>query len=219
VGKYISLFTYVVVVNAFNLIDGVDGLASGIGLIASSAFGAWFALAGDSVMACLAFALAGSLLAFLIFNFSPAKIFLGDSGSLTIGLIICVLAIKLISFDVSSIQNMFILRISKPIFAMSVLVYPLVDTLRIFIYRAAHGMSPFSADRNHLHHRLLDIGCSHRKTSIVLYLVNIFIIALSISLTYLNPTYTFLILGGTTAFLTLLPYIIKKQIKRHAKGG
>lgn len=216
---FLSLFTYVVVVNAFNLIDGVDGLASGIGLIASSAFGAWFALAGDSVMACLAFALAGSLLAFLIFNFSPAKIFLGDSGSLTIGLIICVLAIKLISYDVSSIQNMFILRISKPIFAMSVLVYPLVDTLRIFIYRAAHGMSPFSADRNHLHHRLLDIGCSHRKTSIVLYLVNIFIIALSISLTYLNPTYTFLILGGTTAFLTLLPYIIKKQIKRHAKGG
>lgn len=215
---FLSLFTYVVVVNAFNLIDGVDGLASGIGFIASAAFGAWFALAGDSVMACLAFSLAGSLLAFLIFNFSPAKIFLGDSGSLTIGLIICVLAIKLISFDVSNIQNPFILRISKPIFAMAVLVYPLMDTLRIFIYRAVRGLSPFSADRNHLHHRLMDIGCSHKKTAIVLYLVNIFIIALALSLTYINPNYAFIIVGATTLFFTLIPYLIKKQKNRQTKN-
>src|SRR4051812_19770970 len=82
---FLSLFTYIVVVNAFNLIDGIDGLASGVGFIAATSFGTWFALAGDPVMAGLAFALSGSLLAFLIFNFSPAKIFMGDSGSLTIG--------------------------------------------------------------------------------------------------------------------------------------
>ncbi len=214
---FLSFFTYVVVVNAFNLIDGVDGLASGIGFIAASAFGAWFALAGDSVMACLAFALSGSLLAFLIFNFSPAKIFLGDSGSLTIGLIICVLAIKLISFDVSTIQNQFILRISRPIFAMAVLVYPLMDTLRIFIYRAVRGLSPFSADRNHLHHRLMDIGFSHKKTAITLYVVNIFIIGLSLSLTYINPNFAFVIVGAATLLLVLLPYLIKKQKNRHHK--
>ncbi len=216
---FLSLFTYIVVVNAFNLIDGVDGLASGIGFITSSAFGVWFAFAGDSVMACLAFSLAGSLLAFLIFNFSPAKIFLGDSGSLTIGLIICVLAIKMVSYDVSLIQNQFILKISKPIFAMSVLVYPLIDTLRIFIYRSVRGLSPFSADRNHLHHRLMDIGFGHRKTAIVLYIVNIFIIGLSLSLTYINPNYTFMIVGGTTLFLALLPYIINKQKSRQRKNA
>ncbi len=214
---FLSLFTYVVVVNAFNLIDGVDGLASGIGFIASSAFGAWFAFAGDAVMACLAFALAGSLFAFLIFNFAPAKIFLGDSGSLTIGLIICVLAIKLISYDVSTIQNQFILKVSKPIFAMSVLVYPLMDTLRIFIYRSVKGLSPFSADRNHLHHRLLDIGFSHRKTAVVLYMVNILIIALSLSLTYINANLAFIIVGATTLFLVLLPYLIKIQKNRQQK--
>jgi len=211
---FLSLFTYIVVVNAFNLIDGVDGLAGGVGFIASSALGAWFAFAGDYVMACLAFALSGSLLAFLMFNFSPAKIFMGDSGSLTIGLIIAVLAIKLVGYDVSSIKNEFILNTSKPVFVMSALVYPLVDTLRIFIYRAVRGVSPFSADRNHIHHRLIDIGCSHKATTIILYAVNILIISLTISLTYINPTYCLLISGGTALALAQIPFFIPKKKNR-----
>ena len=212
---FLSIFTYIVVVNAFNLIDGLDGLASGIGLIATLSFGTWFAFAGDFVMSCLSFALAGSLSAFLFFNFSPAKIFMGDSGSLSIGLIICILAIKLISFDVGAIQNEFLLRISKPVLAMSVLVYPLTDTLRIFIYRTVRGVSPFSADRNHLHHRLIDICGSHKKAVIILYLVNIFIITLCISLSYLNPTYVFIIIFLTTLFLAQVPFFIKKRRYTH----
>jgi UDP-GlcNAc:undecaprenyl-phosphate GlcNAc-1-phosphate transferase len=211
---FLSLFTYIVVVNAFNLIDGVDGLAGGIGFIASSAFGAWFALAGDPAMACLAFALSGSLLAFLMFNFSPAKIFMGDSGSLTIGLIVSILAIKLVDYDVSSIKNQFILNASKPIFVMAVLVYPLVDTLRIFIYRAVRGVSPFSADRNHIHHRLIDIGCSHKTTTIILYSVNIMIIGVTLSLTYVNPNYTLLIAGGAALALAQIPFFITKKKNR-----
>jgi UDP-N-acetylmuramyl pentapeptide phosphotransferase/UDP-N-acetylglucosamine-1-phosphate transferase len=210
---FLSLFTYIVVVNAFNLIDGVDGLATGIGFIAATAFGTWFAFANDYVMACLAFALSGSLLAFLIFNFSPAKIFMGDSGSLTIGLIIAVLAVKLIAFDVSTIKNQFILNCSKPIFVMSVLVYPLIDTLRIFIYRAVRGVSPFSADRNHIHHKLIDIGCSHPKTAIILYLFNIIIITLTLALTYMNPNYVLLISGGVALVLVQIPFFISKRKK------
>lgn len=214
---FLSLFTYIVVVNAFNLIDGVDGLAGGIGFIASSAFGAWFAFANDPVMAALAFALSGSLLAFLIFNFSPAKIFMGDSGSLTIGLIICILAIKLISFDVSAIQNQFILNVSKPLFAMSVLVYPLFDTLRIFFYRAVHGVSPFSADRNHIHHRLIDLGISHRKAVIILYAVNIFIVGITLSLTFADPNITLLIVSGIALALAQIPFFILKRRSRLSK--
>ncbi|OFY85819.1 MAG: hypothetical protein A3F72_12555 [Bacteroidetes bacterium RIFCSPLOWO2_12_FULL_35_15] len=214
---FLSLFTYIVVVNAFNLIDGLDGLAGGIGFIASSAFGVWFALAGDPVMAALAIALSGSLLAFLIFNFAPAKIFMGDSGSLTIGLIISILAIKLVSYDVSAIQNTFILNVSKPIFAMAVLVYPLVDTLRIFIYRAVRGVSPFSADRNHLHHRLIDIGLTQKKTVIILYVVNIVIIALSLSLLYINATLALLIIGSTALLFAQIPFFIKKMKNRTPK--
>jgi UDP-GlcNAc:undecaprenyl-phosphate GlcNAc-1-phosphate transferase len=216
---FLSLFTYIVIVNAFNLIDGVDGLAGGVGFIASTAFGVWFALAGDYAMACLAFALSGSLFGFLFFNFSPAKIFMGDSGSLTIGLIISILAIKVIGYDVSAIQNKFILNISKPIFAMAVLVYPLVDTLRIFIYRAVRGVSPFSADRNHLHHRLIDIGLSHKGTVIIIYIVNILIIGLTLGLSslYINPNYTLIIVGLTSLTLAQIPFFITKKKNRTAK--
>lgn len=213
---FLSLFTYIVVVNAFNLIDGIDGLAGGVGFIAASAFGGWFALAGDFAMAALAIALSGSLLAFLFFNFSPAKIFMGDSGSLTIGLIISILAIKLISYDISSIHNPFVLNVSKPIFAMSVLVYPLIDTLRIFIYRAVQGVSPFSADRNHLHHRLIDIGCSHKKAVVIICFVNIFMIGLTLglSMAYLNANYTFIIVASAALLIAQIPFFIKKKKNR-----
>lgn len=218
---FLSLFTYIVVVNAFNLIDGVDGLAGGVGLIASTAFGTWFALAGDPAMACLAFALSGSLFAFLFFNFSPAKIFMGDSGSLTIGLIICILAIKVIGYDVSAIENQAILNVSKPIFAMAVLVYPLVDTLRIFIYRAVQGVSPFSADRNHLHHRLLDIGLSHKGTVITVYLFNIIVIGLTVGLAMssMNANYALMIVAAVSLTLAQIPFFITKKKNRTAKDN
>lgn len=209
---FVSLFTYIVVVNAFNLIDGVDGLASGVGVIASMAFGAWFYIANDLVMAALAASLAGSLIAFLIFNFNPAKIFMGDSGSLTIGLIICVMAIKMVQTeDAPTFIHTPLAYVSKPLFAMCVLVYPLIDTLRIFMYRTVRGLSPFSADRNHLHHLLIDGGCSHKQTVLIIYIFNIFMIALSIMLRSLDPTWAFTIIGGTALVLTQIPQFIKKR--------
>ncbi|MCC6837341.1 MAG: undecaprenyl/decaprenyl-phosphate alpha-N-acetylglucosaminyl 1-phosphate transferase, partial [Bacteroidia bacterium] len=144
----------------------------------------------------------------------PAKIFMGDSGSLTIGLIISILAIKLINYDITTIQNDFLMHVSKPIFAMAVLVYPLVDTLRIFIYRAVRGVSPFSADRNHLHHRLIDIGCSHKKTVILIYTVNLLIIGLTLYFSFLDANYTFIIVGSTALFIAQIPFFIKKMKNR-----
>ncbi|MFI5150608.1 MAG: glycosyltransferase family 4 protein [Bacteroidia bacterium] len=209
---FVSLFTYIVVVNAFNLIDGVDGLAAGVGVIAALAFGAWFFTAGDLVMAALAVALAGSLVAFLIFNFNPAKIFMGDSGSLSIGLIICVLAIKMVqTTHLDSIMHSPLAYVHKPIFAMCVLVYPLVDTLRIFVYRTVRGMSPFSADRNHLHHLLIDGGFSHKQTVLIIYMCNIGMISLSILLRSLDPTICFCIIGAVAIILAQIPQFLKKR--------
>jgi UDP-GlcNAc:undecaprenyl-phosphate GlcNAc-1-phosphate transferase len=208
---FVSLFTYIVVVNAFNLIDGVDGLATGVGIIATLAFGAWFYMAHDPVMTALSISLAGALVAFLIFNFNPAKIFMGDSGSLSIGLIVCVLAIKMVQTnDTDLLQNPHLGLISKPIFAMCVLVYPLVDTLRIFVYRTVRGLSPFSADRNHLHHLLIDGGCSHKQTVLIIYCFNILMIALAVLLRSLDPTVTFIIIGITAVVLAQIPQIFKK---------
>jgi UDP-GlcNAc:undecaprenyl-phosphate GlcNAc-1-phosphate transferase len=179
------LFTYIVVVNAFNLIDGVDGLAGGIGFIAACSYGTWFFMADDYVYASLSVALAGALLGFLVFNFSPAKIFMGDSGSLTIGLIICILSIKVLEYPAEKLHNE-LLFISKPVFVVATLMYPLTDTLRVFLIRAAKGTSPFSADRNHLHHKLIDCNLNHVKTVIWVYSFSILTIGLSLLSYYLE---------------------------------
>jgi UDP-GlcNAc:undecaprenyl-phosphate GlcNAc-1-phosphate transferase len=189
----LTVFTYVVVINAFNLIDGVDGLAGGVGCIASVSFGIWFLLAGSMVDAIIAFALAGALLGFLRFNFYPANIFMGDSGSLTVGLIVCVLAIQVIEFDFSQVPEE-MKHISKPIFAMAVLSYPLIDTFRVFTIRIAKGLSPFTADSNHIHHRLLKLGLNHAQTVGIIYLFNAVLIAYAVIIPLMNTSITFLIM-------------------------
>jgi len=214
-GIMLSVFTYIVIINAFNLIDGIDGLAAGVGLIASTAFGFWFYYAGDWTYAVLAFSLAGGLLAFLRFNFSPAKIFMGDSGSLTIGFLIGVMAIELIEYEPDMLPNI-IKQISKPLLAMSILVYPLIDTMRVFTLRALKGISPFTADRNHIHHRLIDHGLSHRQTVIIIYLFNLLIIGASVFAQQFNPTYSFLTIIIGVIIIIQIPFFIKTKAEKNA---
>jgi UDP-N-acetylmuramyl pentapeptide phosphotransferase/UDP-N-acetylglucosamine-1-phosphate transferase len=207
----LSIFTFVVIMNAFNIIDGVDGLAGGVGCIAATAFGIWFLLIGSTVDAILAFSLAGALLGFLRFNFYPAKIFMGDSGSLIVGLILCVLSIRLIEFDADAIPRD-MMKISKPIFAMSVLVYPLMDTFRIFIYRIIKGASPFAADSNHIHHRLIKLGLNHAKAVGLIYFFNIAIILYSVLVQDLNTSWTFILLAAIVFILMGVLFMV--PIKR-----
>lgn len=203
---FLSLFTYIVVVNAMNLIDGVDGLAAGIGFIASSVFGTWFIFANEYTLASLSFSLSGALLGFLIFNFSPAKIFMGDSGSLIIGMFICVLSIKLIEYPLTRLDAFWV-RVSNPIVVVAALAYPLTDTLRIFIIRAAKGQSPFAADKNHLHHRLLDCGYSHIKTVIIIYLFSFVTVAVSLVSYYIGPSLSlFAVLSCCVLFILFVHF-------------
>ncbi|NND77382.1 MAG: undecaprenyl/decaprenyl-phosphate alpha-N-acetylglucosaminyl 1-phosphate transferase [Flavobacteriales bacterium] len=204
----LSLFTYIVLVNAFNLIDGVDGLATGIGLIGAILFGVWFYLAGNVPIALLCASVAGALLAFLIFNFSPAKIFMGDSGSMFIGAIMSVLAIKMIEYQPSTMPEG-IANISKPILAMSILVYPLFDTIRVFVLRSIKGVSPFTADQNHIHHRLMKMGMGHRKTAFILYLFSLFIVAINFFLSGQEPTMVFFIIFAVSAIVYHVPFLFK----------
>ena len=205
---FLSIFTIIVIVNAFNLIDGVDGLAGSIGLIAASAFGIWFYMAGDKPMAVLASALAGGLLGFLWFNFSPAKIFMGDSGSLVIGMFFAVMSIRLIEFDQSKLFAP-LSDISRPVFTMAVLIFPLFDTLRVFIIRAVKGISPFTADRNHLHHRLLDLGLNHRQTVYTLVAINCLIIGLAVITRNFGANTSFLVVMLSAFILFMIPFFIK----------
>ena len=208
----LSFFTYIVLVNAFNLIDGVDGLAGGIGLIGASAYGIWLFMAGDVALALLAFTLAGALLGFLVFNAHPARIFMGDSGSLIIGAILSILAMRVVDHDISRLPA-YLRTVPAPLFAMAVVAYPLVDTFRVFIVRMAAGRSPFQADRNHIHHRLLAHGLGHRGTTGVLYLYAISIILLSLLTRDVLPNWGLLILGIPAVGLALVPFAIPLRKK------
>jgi UDP-GlcNAc:undecaprenyl-phosphate GlcNAc-1-phosphate transferase len=205
---FLSVFTYIVIVNAFNLIDGVDGLAGGVGFFASIFFGIWFYLVGDIVYGVLAFSLAGAILGLLRYNFYPAKIFMGDSGSLMIGFLIAVMAIELIEYDKSLLPEE-MLTISKPLLAMAILVIPLLDTARIFIYRAAKGVSPFKADSNHIHHKMMKLGFGHRKTVITLLVFNVLFIALLVSLRGLDPNLNFAILVAVCLIALVVLHFVK----------
>ena len=211
-----SIFVYIVIVNAINLIDGIDGLASGLGFISCMAFAYWFQQAGDLPLSLLAVALGGSLLAFLFFNFSPAKIFMGDSGSLTIGIVLYVLAVKSIELDISHLPATF-KGISRPVLAMAILGYPLLDTLRVFIVRTLRGRSPFSADRNHIHHQLHSGGLNHRKTVYILYLFSIILIALPFFMPPNSPNISLLVVGGVAILISQLIFIFTRRAKRKIK--
>jgi len=187
----LSIFTYVVVVNAFNLIDGSDGLAAGVGFIASVLFGIWFYRVLQFDLSLMSFVLAGSLGAFLLFNFSPARIFMGDSGSLFIGALIFAISLKCVETR-PLLMPIDFKGVSPPIFAMSVLAYPLVDTLRVFTIRIAAGLSPFAADRNHIHHRLIDKGFTHAQTAMILYGICLVIPGFSMFFRGVNPTLAFI---------------------------
>lgn len=206
-----SFFVYIVLVNAFNLIDGVDGLAGGVGLIASMAFGTWLYLCGyDMALTLLAFTLGGALLGFLVFNFHPARVFMGDSGSLIVGAILAVLAMKVVDHDTRHLP-MQLQQLPTPIFVMSVLAYPLVDTLRVFVVRMARGTSPFAADSNHIHHRLLALGLGHRGTTLVIYLYVLAIIGLSLVTRKLHPNIGLMVLGTSAFAIAMLPFVWPKR--------
>lgn len=181
-----SLFVYIVVVNAWNLIDGIDGLAGGYSTIAMATFSIWFIMTGQYTSAIISLTATGATLGFLVFNFAPARIFLGDCGSLILGLLGYTLATKLIHTPSEMVPDALV-QISRPILAMAILAYPLVDTLRVFILRAVRGISPFNPDQNHLHHRLMMKHKSHQKTAIAVYVFSIAFILLAFSRPFFFP--------------------------------
>lgn len=210
----LSITTIVFIINAFNIIDGINLLAGGLGVIIATAFGFWFQHYGFTNYAVMAASMVGAILAFLKFNYTPAKIFMGDSGSLSIGLLVAILAIQFIE------KNEIVLKsgnsdglpiIASPAMAIAVLIIPIYDTLRAFTLRIIRKKSPFFADRIHIHHRLLDLGLSHISASFVLFLVNIsFIIIVYIFQFLGNTTLVFIELGVAVLLTVILHFLGNK---------
>lgn len=211
----ITIFAFVVIINAFNLIDGVDGLAGSITLVGSSAFGLIFLLNGHFGEAVLAFSLAGAIVGFLKHNMEPAKIFMGDTGSMTIGFVMAVLAFRLIALnDVSPM-----ISFNTPtVFALSVLALPLFDTLRVFILRMYDGKSPFRADKRHIHHCLLRFGFRHRSICFILGASALLIIVCSWLLSSLEVhLYLGLVMALTAVVIPAAWFVQRMENKRREK--
>lgn len=178
----LSIFTIVSITNAFNLVDGIDGLAGTIGVICALMFGSWFYLMESYQYAILAFSLIGTLLGFLYYNWTPAKIFMGDTGSLILGFVISILAVKFIEMNRVMERDAMYKILSVPVVTIGILIIPIFDTFRVFLIRILNKRSPFSPDRNHIHHLLLDLGLDHGKTVYVLAGFNILMICLMFGL-------------------------------------
>ena len=206
-----TLFTIIVIINSFNLIDGVDGLAGSLGLLTALVFGTYFFYTGQLLYAVMAFSLAGSLVGFLIYNLSPAKIFMGDTGSLLIGLINAILVIKFINMAGSPAVT-FPLE-ATPAIGFAILIVPLFDTLRVFALRIVTRRSPFSPDRNHVHHFLLEMGFSHSKITMLCVGSNIGLILLAFFLRSWGTTVVIGILLAIACTLVAIIYYSRPKKK------
>jgi UDP-GlcNAc:undecaprenyl-phosphate GlcNAc-1-phosphate transferase len=175
----ISMITVIGITNCFNLMDGIDGLSAGLGMLASFAFGTWFYLVGDFDWVLLAAGLAGSLFTFSFFNVfgRKNKIFMGDTGSLTLGFMMSLIAIHFNEMNINPATPYFIH--AAPAVSIGILLIPIFDTLRVMFFRLAHLKSPFDPDKTHIHHYLLDLGLSHLNATLVLLGISLIFIIIS----------------------------------------
>ncbi len=209
VSYIITYFTIIVITNSFNLIDGLDGLAGTIAIVALLAFGIWFYLVDDQIFSILSFSMLGGIFAFLIFNWEPSEVFMGDTGALVIGMMLAILAIHFINVNYS-LPAMTPYKFNGSVgTAACIIIIPLVDTLRIVILRISKGQSPFAPDKSHVHHAIMRLGMSHSQTTLTLGGVQILYIVLAITFHKFGDIY---VLSGLLVLSFLLSVTLDRLI-------
>ena len=212
----LSMVIIILIINAFNLIDGINGLSGSIGVLMAITFGTWFFLVDRVELATTSFALAGSVLAFLYYNVTPARIFMGDTGSLLLGLVSAILAINFIEqHQVLPADHQHAFG-APPAVAAGIILIPIYDTLRVFFIRMIKGKSPFHPDRNHIHHLLLNAGMNHMQSTGILVAVNVFFILLVYHLENIGTLNLILLLFVLATLLTGLLYAYIHYKRRKA---
>ena len=193
---FLSMFLILAFINAFNLIDGIDGMSSVTGIVISACFGFLFYKLQLFFFMFISVAVISMLLAFLRYNFSSRKkIFMGDTGSLVIGLVLGLLTLKLLTLQSETFSALAIHRSELPLLLLIILIVPAFDLCRVSLIRLKKRVSIFSPDRNHIHHLLIDSGLSHKKASLLSGGTNLFFaIAMYLSIQYLGLVFSFLFL-------------------------
>ncbi|MEQ9423178.1 MAG: MraY family glycosyltransferase [Cyclobacteriaceae bacterium] len=210
----LTSFTFIVVTNAFNLIDGIDGLAGTLGLMALLFFGTWFLMIDRVHFSFFCFTFAGAMLAFLNYNWSPSKIFMGDTGSLLIGFFLSAATIYFIDSnyklpaDSSFKFNGFVGS------GVGIIIIPLYDTIRVFIKRVMAGKSPMHPDKNHVHHVLLKLGFGHAGATVILIITSLVFIGLVIGLRdYSDKVVLTMVLSLALMLGVILDSIFSQKLK------
>lgn len=212
----LTIFTIIVIVNAFNLIDGINGLAGTVCVLIAGTLGTWFLLVDRMEMTIVAFALCGSVIGFLKYNYTPAKIFMGDTGSLLIGTVSAILVISFIEMNQKIPESIFNIS-SAPAVAFGILILPLYDTLRVFLIRVVRGSSPFKPDRRHIHHMLLDLGLTHMQATAILVGVNALFIAFSFYMHALGNLKLLSLIIILATMLSAIPHALKHYFYKDSK--
>lgn len=178
----ISLFILIAIINAVNLIDGIDGLASGLGILYCLFFAIYYGLAGDTTWSILGICMIGALAVFFIYNVfgHRGKIFMGDSGSLLLGYLLTAFVFHLCEVNAYHEVPEWLHMSAAPAVAICVLTVPLFDTIRVSITRIKNHRSPFQPDKNHIHHLVLRTGRNHLQTTCILLGVSILFVGLAI---------------------------------------
>lgn len=214
----LSIFVILVITNGFNFIDGVDGLASSIGIITAFTFGFWFFITGKEQLTLLAVAISGSLFAFFLFNVFARnnKIFMGDTGSLIIGLVLSILVIKFNEFNIDkSVEGAIY---PAPAVSFGVLIIPLFDLMRVIFIRFLTGKSIFKPDKNHTHHHLLKLGLKHKEVTFILCSVNVLFIAFVFyTAGFISIRRLMLLILILALFLSYIPPFIINKRKNKSK--
>ncbi len=181
----ITTLLFIFLINSFNLIDGIDALCASISILVLAVLGTWFFYIGDTAFAVLSMTTAGATLAFLRYNISPSKIFMGDTGSLVLGAMCSVLVIHFVEGGAIASGASFGSLVT---IAIGLLILPAFDTTRVFCQRVINGKSPFQPDKNHIHHLLLQVGLSHMQATGILLVTNTGFLVLALRLQDVNPT-------------------------------
>lgn len=208
----LTAFMVVYIVNAINLIDGIDGLASGLSAIAMAFFGSVFFLDGEYVNSMISWTMFGTLISFFFYNVfgnprKRMKIFMGDTGSLTVGMVIAYLSIKLTDTRVPELIE----GANPMIIAFSPMMIPLLDVVRVSIHRIKCRRNPFLPDRSHIHHKLLALGFSPRKSLAIILLSSIVLVVINVECSrYINVN---ILLAADILLWTFSNVIITSRIR------
>jgi UDP-GlcNAc:undecaprenyl-phosphate GlcNAc-1-phosphate transferase len=206
---FISTIAIAGIINAVNLIDGIDGLASSLGILISLVFGLLFLSADNLTFAIFSFAVAGSLFMFFFFNVYGKinKIFMGDTGSLILGLVVAVFVIKYNELTLTAGEQ--VMKLS-PALTMAIISVPMFDMIRVFFIRIRQRKSPFFPDMNHIHHKFLKLGYSHLKTTLILTASNLFLIGFALLTLGFNNHLQMVLLISVAVASSYIPDIIFK---------